>query len=222
MNLIELKDIIKTYQMGLQEIDVLKKVSLNINNGEFATIMGPSGSGKSTLMNIIGMLDTPTDGQYIFEGKAVETFSETELTNVRGRKVGFVFQQYNLLPRMSALKQVMIPLMYQGIPRTERRRRAEEVLRIVGLDDRANNKPNELSGGQQQRVSIARAIVTDPLLLLADEPTGALDTQTGEEIMDVFKKLNRKGKAVIIITHEPNIAAHAKKTIHIVDGIIQN
>jgi putative ABC transport system ATP-binding protein len=207
--------------MGEQKIDVLKKVSLNIKNGEFSAIMGPSGSGKSTLMNIIGMLDTPTSGQYCFESRAVEKFNETELTKVRSRKIGFVFQQYNLLPRMSALKQVMIPLVYQGVPQAERKRRAQEALSAVGLDNRITSKPNELSGGQQQRVSIARAIVTDPSMILADEPTGALDTQTGEDVMNIFKKLNKDGKAIIIITHELNIAAHAKTTIHIVDGIIQ-
>lgn len=221
MNLIELKEITKTYQMGDQKIDVLKKVSIGIKKGEFAAIMGPSGSGKSTLMNIIGMLDVPTRGQYFFDGRAVENFNETELTKVRSRKIGFVFQQYNLLPRMSALKQVMVPLMYQGVPQAERKRRAQEALNAVGLMDKITNKPNQLSGGQQQRVSIARAIVTDPSLILADEPTGALDTQTGEDVMDIFKKLNSDGKAIIIITHESNVAKHAKRAIYIIDGIIQ-
>jgi putative ABC transport system ATP-binding protein len=220
MHLIELKDIIKSYRMGEQEIEVLKKVSLSIGKGEFVSIMGPSGSGKSTLMNIIGLLDTPTSGQYLFEGKPVEKFNETELTKVRSRQIGFVFQQYNLLSRMSALKQVMVPLMYQGIPKAERVRRAEQALKAVGLEDRMKNKPNELSGGQQQRVSIARAIVTDPSMILADEPTGALDTKTGEEVMDIFKRLNKEGKAIVIITHEMNIAEHAKRAIHIIDGRI--
>lgn len=221
MNLIELKEITKTYQMGDQKIDVLKKVSIGIKKGEFAAIMGPSGSGKSTLMNIIGMLDVPTRGQYFFDGRAVENFNETELTKVRSRKIGFVFQQYNLLPRMNALKQVMVPLMYQGVPMAERKRRSYEALNAVGLMDKITNKPNQLSGGQQQRVSIARAIVTNPSLILADEPTGALDTQTGEDVMDIFKKLNNDGKAIIIITHESNVAEHAKRAIHIIDGIIQ-
>ncbi|MBU1018262.1 ABC transporter ATP-binding protein [Patescibacteria group bacterium] len=220
--MVELKEITKTYQMGEQKIDVLKKVCLTIKSGEFSAIMGPSGSGKSTLMNIIGMLDTPTSGQYCFEGGAVEKFNETELTKVRSRKIGFVFQQYNLLPRMSALKQVMVPLMYQGVSQAERRRRAHEALSAVGLGDRIASKPNELSGGQQQRVSIARAIVTNPSMILADEPTGALDTQTGEDVMRIFKKLNDDGKAIILITHESNIAEHASRLIHIVDGIIQN
>jgi putative ABC transport system ATP-binding protein len=220
MHLIELKDIIKSYRMGEQEIEVLKKVSLSIGKGEFVSIMGPSGSGKSTLMNIIGLLDTPTSGQYLFEGKPVEKFNETELTKVRSRQIGFVFQQYNLLSRMSALKQVMVPLMYQGIPKAERVRRAEQALKAVGLEDRMKNKPNELSGGQQQRVSIAWAIVTDPSMILADEPTGALDTKTGEEVMDIFKRLNKEGKAIVIITHEMNIAEHAKRAIHIIDGRI--
>lgn len=223
MTLIKLTDITKTYHLGDQTIEVLRGVSLDIHKKEFVSIMGQSGSGKSTLMNIVGLLDTPTTGSYLLDDQAVEKFNETKLTTIRRRKIGFVFQQYNLLPRMTTLEQVLLPLEYQGIPRTEREARAREALNTVGLSDRLHNKPNELSGGQQQRVSIARALVSDPEILLADEPTGALDSHTGTEVMNLLTRLNEKGHTIVIITHEKEIAAYAKKIIHISDGkIIQN
>lgn len=218
--MIKLKDITKTYQLGSQELTVLKKVSLKIGSGEFVAIMGQSGSGKSTLMNIIGLLDVPTSGGYVFDGESVERLKEDEQSHIRGRKIGFVFQSYNLLPRMSAVKQVGLPLLYQGVKRKERDVRAIEALRTVGLADKIQSKPNELSGGQQQRISIARAIVTDPEIILADEPTGALDSKTGAEVMDIFNELNKQGKTIIVITHEKEIAAYAKKIIYLSDGEI--
>lgn len=218
--LIEIENIVKSYQLGDQSIQVLRGVSLTIEKGEFISIMGQSGSGKSTLMNIVGLLDTPTSGTYRFEGQEVDSLDEDELTFIRRKRIGFVFQQYNLLSRMSALKQVMLPLMYQGVPFVEREKRALEALRIVGLEDRKNNKPNELSGGQQQRVSIARALVTNPEIILADEPTGALDSTTGQEVMQLLTDLNKQGKTIILITHEQRIAAYAQKVIHIADGKI--
>lgn len=218
--LIEIENIVKSYQLGDQSIQVLRGVSLTIEKGEFISIMGQSGSGKSTLMNIVGLLDTPTSGTYRFEGQEVDSLDEDELTFIRRKRIGFVFQQYNLLSRMSALKQVMLPLMYQGVPSAEREQRALEALRIVGLEDRKNNKPNELSGGQQQRVSIARALVTNPEIILADEPTGALDSTTGQEVMQLLTDLNKQGKTIILITHEQRIAAYAQKVIHIADGKI--
>ncbi len=218
--MITLKNIVKTYQLGVQKLTVLKSVSLKIAEGEFVAIMGQSGSGKSTLMNIIGLLDVPTSGEYIFENHNVENLKGDDQALIRGKKIGFVFQSYNLLSRMSAIKQVGLPLMYQGIDKKERDVRASEALKLVGLADKMQNKPNELSGGQQQRVSIARAIVTNPSIILADEPTGALDSATGKEILEIFTKLNKQGKTVILITHEQEIADYAKRTIHISDGNI--
>ncbi|MBU2213564.1 ABC transporter ATP-binding protein [Patescibacteria group bacterium] len=219
--MIELKDITKTYVLGTQQLTVLKEISLTIKGGEFVAIMGPSGSGKSTLMNIIGLLDTPTTGSYVLEEKTVSNLSDNAQADVRSRRIGFVFQMFNLLPRMNGLKQVMQPLHYQGIPRHEAIERATKACEAVGLSDRMHHLPNELSGGQRQRVAIARALVTNPALILADEPTGALDSHTGEEIMWLLKKLNEEGDVtVVIVTHEPHIAAYAHRTIHILDGMI--
>ncbi|MBU2259360.1 ABC transporter ATP-binding protein, partial [Patescibacteria group bacterium] len=212
--MIELKDITKTYVLGTQQLTVLKEISLTIKGGEFVAIMGPSGSGKSTLMNIIGLLDTPTTGSYVLEEKTVSNLSDNAQADVRSRRIGFVFQMFNLLPRMNGLKQVMQPLHYQGIPRHEAIERATKACEAVGLSDRMHHLPNELSGGQRQRVAIARALVTNPALILADEPTGALDSHTGEEIMWLLKKLNEEGDVtVVIVTHEPHIAAYAHRTI---------
>lgn len=218
--MLTLKNIVKKYQIGTQELVVLKGVSLHVEENDFVAIMGQSGSGKSTLMNIIGLLDTPSSGEYIFENDNVEHLSGDSRSLIRRQRIGFVFQSYNLLPRMSAKKQVMLPLMYQGVPKKERERRAEEALETVGLKDKMQNKPNELSGGQQQRVSIARALVTKPSIILADEPTGALDSKTGDEVMELFTKLNNQGKTIILITHEQEIANFSKKIIHLSDGNI--
>jgi len=218
--MIVLNNIIKTYRLAFQDFYALRGVSFSIQKGEFVAIMGHSGSGKSTLMNIIGLLDVPTSGEYLFDGQKVENLSENEQAEIRGRKIGFVFQSYNLLPRMSALKQVGVPLMYQGVSWRERDRRARKALETVGLGDKIGNFPNELSGGQQQRVSIARAMVTEPSIILADEPTGALDSKTGAEVMGLFTELNRAGKTVILITHEQRIADYARRTVHISDGEI--
>jgi len=195
-------------------------VNLVINDGDFLSITWPSGSGKSTLMNIIGLLDTPTSGDYILDGKKLENLTENEKATIRGKKIWFVFQGYNLIARMSVLEQVMLPLSYQGIPQEEKESRAIEALKKVGLDHKSESKPNELSWGQQQRVAIARAIVTKPSLILADEPTGALDTKTGIDVLNIFTELNKEGITVVLITHSPEIASHAKTTIDIRDGLI--
>ncbi len=219
--MITLKNITKSYEMGTQVVHALRGIDLEVRDGEFVAIMGPSGSGKSTLMNIIGCLDTPDSGVYKLDNIDVSHMSDNEQARVRNRHIGFVFQQFNLLARTTALKQVMLPLMYAGLERKERTERAREALARVGLEDRMDHKPDELSGGQQQRVAIARAIATSPSIILADEPTGALDTHTGNEIMELFAGLNANGITVIIITHEPEVAARAQRTVWIRDGLIQ-
>ncbi|MER2599103.1 MAG: ABC transporter ATP-binding protein [Caldilineales bacterium] len=219
--MIELKNIIKEYQMGTQTVHALRGVDVTIADGEFVAIMGPSGSGKSTLMNIIGCLDLPTSGTYRLDDLDVSHMSDDEQARVRNRHIGFVFQQFNLLPRTSALKQVALPLMYAGVGRSERTEMARAALTAVGLGERLDHRPDELSGGQQQRVAIARALATRPGILLADEPTGALDTQSGEEILRIFADLNAQGITIIVVTHDPEVAERAQRTIWIRDGRIQ-
>jgi putative ABC transport system ATP-binding protein len=218
VRLIEMHGLTRVYQLGPQEIYALRGVDLIIEPGEYVAIMGPSGSGKSTLMNIIGCLDTPTDGRYLLDGIPVETMNDDELAAVRNKKIGFVFQTFNLLARTTALQNVELPLIYAKIPRAQRRQLAEEALTAVGLKDRMNHQPNELSGGQRQRVAIARALVNKPSLLLADEPTGNLDSQTGREILDLFHDLHSRGNSIIMVTHEDDVAREAKRVIHIRDG----
>jgi putative ABC transport system ATP-binding protein len=218
---IQLGDIVKTYEMGTQTVHALRGVDLTIDKGDMVAIMGPSGSGKSTLMNVIGCLDLPTSGDYTLEGIDVSHMSDDQLARIRNRHVGFVFQQFNLLPRTTALKQVSLPLMYAGLSRSERNERAKAALEAVGLGDRIGHRPDELSGGQQQRVAIARALVTEPSIILADEPTGALDSQTGDEILDIFEQMNEQGITVIMVTHEPMVAERARRTIWLRDGLIQ-
>jgi len=218
---IEIHDITKTYLTGEFSLHVLKGITFTIDDGEMVAIMGPSGSGKSTLMNVIGLLDTPSTGRYWLDGEDVSKLDETELARVRNHKIGFVFQSYNLIKRTSALDNVQLPLLYAGVPPEERRKRATAALQAVGLGDRMGHKPNELSGGQQQRVSIARSIVMRPSLILADEPTGALDSRSSIEVMDIFQRLNRElGITVIFVTHEPDIAEHMRRVIRIRDGYL--
>lgn len=211
----------KIYQMGSQEVRALDGVSFDIQENEYIAIMGPSGSGKSTLMNLIGCLDTPTSGTYILNSQDVSELEDTELAEVRNREIGFVFQTFNLLPRTDCLSNVELPLIYSGVKTAERRRRATETLKRVGLGDRIDHKPNELSGGQRQRVAIARALVNNPSILLADEPTGNLDTATGHEIMSLFEELYRMGNTILVVTHEDDIAAHARRIIRLRDGKIE-
>ncbi|HEY2828679.1 MAG TPA: ABC transporter ATP-binding protein [Thermoanaerobaculia bacterium] len=217
-HLIEMRELTRVYQLGPQEIYALRGVDLVIENGEYVAIMGPSGSGKSTLMNIIGCLDRPSAGRYFLDGIPVESMDDDELAAIRNKKIGFVFQTFNLLARTTALQNVELPLVYAKIPRAERREMAEEALTNVGLKERMNHQPNELSGGQRQRVAIARALVNKPSLLLADEPTGNLDSQTGREILDLFHELHSRGNSIIMVTHEDDVAQEAKRIIHIRDG----
>ncbi len=221
-HLIEMHELTRVYQLGPQEIYALSGVDLIVEQSEYVAIMGPSGSGKSTLMNIIGCLDRPSAGKYILDGTPVESMNDDELAAVRNKKIGFVFQTFNLLARTTALQNVELPLVYARIPRVERRELAEEALAAVGLADRMNHQPNELSGGQRQRVAIARALVNKPSLLLADEPTGNLDSQTGREILDLFRDLHSRGNSIIMVTHEDDVAKEAKRVIHIRDGKIAN
>lgn len=218
--MLELKNIYKNYTQGKMDVPVLKDISLSVDEGEYVAIMGPSGSGKTTLMNIIGCLDSPTSGEYILEGKDISQSSDNKLSDVRLHSIGFVFQSFYLLSRQSALENVALPLLYAGVRRKERLEIARKALERVGLGDRVNFKSTQLSGGQCQRVAIARAIVNNPKVLLADEPTGALDTKSGEQIMEIFQKLNEEGVTIVMITHEPEIAAHAKRVLHIRDGML--
>src|SRR5690349_14617413 len=221
MGLITTQDLWKTYVMGSEEIHALRGVSINIDKGEYVAIMGPSGSGKSTLMNLIGCLDTPTKGSYLLNGKEVAEMNDDELARIRNEEIGFVFQTFNLLPRATALHNVELPLVYAGISGKDRQERARQALEKVELTSRASHKPNELSGGQRQRVAIARALVNNPSILLADEPTGNLDSKTGVEIMAVFKRLHDAGNTIVLVTHEPDIAAYAHRVISIRDGQVE-
>ena len=218
MEILKLTDICKDYQQGKEPLRVLKNINLTVHQGDYLAIMGPSGSGKSTLMNLIGCLDVPTSGTYELDGKDLKNLSDNDLAEIRNKHLGFVFQRFHLMPKLDALDNVALPLLYADVPLKERRARAEEALKSVGLEERIQFYPNQLSGGQCQRVAIARAMVTKPDLLLADEPTGALDTKAGRQIMDIFQKLSDEGMTIIMITHEPGIAACAGKTYHILDG----
>src|SRR3954467_7281805 len=222
MALIETRDIWKTYVMGSEEIHALRGISLSIERGEYVAIMGPSGSGKSTLMNLIGCLDTPSKGSYLLNGKQVSQMNDNELARIRNEEIGFVFQTFNLLPRASALQNVELPLVYAGVPSKDRELRARGALEKVELGSRMSHKPNELSGGQRQRVAIARALVNNPSILLADEPTGNLDSKTGVEIMGLFERLHQAGNTIVLATHEADVAAYAYRTIHVRDGQVEN
>jgi len=219
--LIEVEDLTKRYMMGTQEVWALDGVTLSIEKGEYVAVMGPSGSGKSTLMNMLGCLDTPTGGTYHLRGEDVSTFSDNDLAEIRNREIGFVFQTFNLLPRVNCLRNAELPLIYAGMSKRERRERAAEVLESVGLGDRLDHRPNELSGGQRQRVATARALVNRPSLLLADEPTGNLDTETGAEIMQLLEALHRQGNTILVVTHEEHVAHHARRIIHLRDGKLE-
>ena len=218
MTILKMTDICKDYAQGKEPVRVLKNINLTVEQGEYLAIMGPSGSGKTTLMNLIGCLDVPTSGTYELDGTDLKDLSDDELADIRNKYIGFVFQSFHLLPKMDALDNVALPLLYAGVPLKERRARAEEALKAVGLEERIHFFPNQLSGGQCQRVAIARAMVGNPSLLLADEPTGALDTKAGNQIMDIFRQLSDRGMTILMITHEPGIAACADKTYHILDG----
>lgn len=216
--MIKLEGLTKIYNLGRVQVPALRDVNMTVERGEFVAVMGPSGSGKSTLMNILGCLDRPTAGRYFLDGQDVSSLDEKALAAIRNRKIGFVFQTFNLLPRQNLLRNVELPMIYAGVGREERRRRAMQALEKVGLADRVDHKPNEISGGQKQRAAIARALVNNPLIILADEPTGNLDTRTGEEIMALFQQLNREGVTIVLVTHEREIAEHANRIIHFRDG----
>lgn len=220
--MIYLQELRKNYYLGKVVIEVLKNISLTISKGEYVALMGPSGSGKSTLMNIIGCLDSPTSGNYILNGQSVSDMSDDSLAAVRNKEIGFVFQQFNLLPRLSALENVALPLVYAGVSKKSRTQRAKDVLQMVQLADRSHHKPNELSGGQNQRVAIARALINNPSIILADEPTGNLDSKTSGEIMDIFGEIHAAGNTLILVTHEEEIAAHARRMIRLRDGVIES
>jgi putative ABC transport system ATP-binding protein len=217
---IEVHDLVKTYALGAVEVRALRGVSLVVERGDFVAIMGASGSGKSTLMNIIGCLDAPTSGEYLLDGVDVRGLDETELAFVRNRKIGFVFQSYNLIPRTSAVANVELPLMYAGLKRAERRRISLLALEAVGLSDRVDHLPSELSGGQQQRVAVARALATRPAMILADEPTGNLDSESSREVLEIFSRLNDRGRTIVLITHEDDVAAYAKRVVRLRDGVV--
>ena len=221
-SIIHLQDLKKNYYLGRQVIEVLKGITLDVNKNEYLALMGPSGSGKSTLMNIIGCLDTPTEGSYILNGRDVSKMSDNELADVRNKDIGFVFQQFNLLPRLTAAENVALPLVYAGIPKKQRMEKAMQVLEKVQLADRSQHKPNEMSGGQNQRVAIARALVNDPAIILADEPTGNLDSKTSHEIMQIFDQIHSMGNTVILITHEEDIARFARRMVRLLDGQIES
>jgi len=220
--MIQVERITRVYQKGVQEVHALRGVTLRIEPGEFVSIMGPSGSGKSTLMHILGCLDKPTEGTYFLDGREVSTLDDRALSRIRCEKIGFVFQSFNLLAQENVLHNVELPMLYYGVPKKERLKRALEIVRSVGLEDRVDHVPSELSGGETQRVAIARALVNDPAVILADEPTGNLDTKTGEGIMNVLREINERGKTVIIVTHESNIAAYSERIVRVRDGMIEN
>ncbi|MCK4550988.1 MAG: ABC transporter ATP-binding protein [Candidatus Aenigmarchaeota archaeon] len=220
--MIELKSVKKIYRMGNVDVPALNGVSMTVNRSEFIAIMGPSGSGKSTLMNMVGCLDVPTVGNIFLDGKDIAKMSESALAQIRGRKIGFVFQKFNLLSTLTALENVTIPMMFQNIEESKRTKRAIELLKIVGLDDRAHHKPSELSGGQQQRVAMARSLANDPEVILADEPTGNLDTKTGKEVINILNTLNKEGKTIIMVTHDPDVAKFAQRIVYIKDGLINS
>lgn len=218
--MIYLKDITKTYDMGTVQVQVLRGITLHVAEGEFLSIIGPSGSGKSTLMNMVGCLDIPTTGEYYLDGKEISTYNEKQLSKIRNQKIGFIFQKFNLLPKLSAFENVELPLIYRGMNSKERKHRSIEALEKVGLTDRMNHNPTELSGGQQQRVAIARALAGDPPVLLADEPTGNLDSKSGSDVMNLIRQLSEEGKTIVLITHDNDVAKEAQRTITIKDGLL--